>query len=39
VNHWNITSKWWEKFGLVKNTYDWKKGVDTAPLKTALESK
>lgn len=39
VNHWNITSKWWEKFGLVKNTYDWTKGVDTAPLKTALESK
>lgn len=38
VNHWNTTSDWWKKFGLVKQTYDWTKGVDTAPLKAALES-
>lgn len=37
--NWNTMSDWWKKFGFVQKTYDWQAGVDTAPLKAALESK
>lgn len=37
VEHWNTTSEWWQKFGMVKNTHPWQKGVKLGPLYGVLK--
>ncbi len=32
--HWDLTTKWWKKFGLVKGDPTIEQGVDLSPLKT-----
>jgi NitT/TauT family transport system substrate-binding protein len=34
--HWDTTSSWWKKFGMVDEVHDWTSGVNLEPLKAAL---
>lgn len=36
AQHWDTTSAWWKKFGMVDETHDWTTGVDLAPLRAVL---
>lgn len=36
--HWELTNKWWVKFGMVKETYPMDKGVSLAPMTALKES-
>jgi len=37
TEHWATTNTWWQKFGQVKDTHDWRSGVVLEPLFGVLE--
>jgi len=36
INHWNLTQKWWVRFGFMTETADAATGLDCALVKEAL---